>query len=109
MKHKSSNENLQILQCVEIRFENLGLLSKKVKIAQVKGKFKYYVWLEDSEEDDSDDIEPIPLSEINQHNPNVCKSKQTAFEIFNFYVDTLSSTNGDTLAYFESKTSVPSA
>lgn len=106
MKTQKSPERLEILQSVEIRFENLGLLAKKVKIAQVRGQLKYYVWLEDGEEEDGDEIAPVPLEEITQYNPNVCKSKQTAYEIFNFYVSTLERVSPDTIGYFESKTAL---
>lgn len=106
-------EKLIIIKKTTVQFPDLGILGKQVIWAQCSGRLKYYVWVEDEEETDDDipteSIKQVPLQDVVKFSPNICKNKQTAEKIFDYYLDGLKSVSEETLEYFQSKPPIPTA
>lgn len=112
MKKKNS-EKLTIIKKTTVQFPDLGILGKQVVWAKSARELKYFVWVEDEVEEGEDvpteSIKQVPLQDIMKYSPNVCKNKQTAESIFEYYLDGLTSVTEDTLQYFQSKGPIPTA
>lgn len=101
---------IQLLECVNVSFDALGLAPKRIKLAVHKPNRRYYVWIEDydfseqNEEEFTDsNIKAIPLSSIPSECCDVFKDKKTALSLYRYYISVLSEVNSNTVDYFETK------
>lgn len=95
---------IEVLDCVEVSFESLNLLSKRVILAMHRSSRRYYVWIEDCDEDADDEfISSTELAAIPKSGSNVYKDRKTAEGVYDYYISVLSEVNSNTTNYFESK------